>query len=206
MPYADLRTKILARIFSAQPDKIAHNERASTRRALVCIGYGISHKQKELPPISAAIADQAQRIYQGGQADFVIITGRGSWHPTMPMAEIMRLRINGKVPEDRIATEPYSFSTRKHAQNILPILKSNGIDEVCLLTKALHARRAKAMFARVLNPEGIAVCAIPVHGRYDEQYDRFLNHFSYLLYDSAAFVLAWIMGWIYRNPVRLMRR
>jgi uncharacterized SAM-binding protein YcdF (DUF218 family) len=204
MPYADYKTKVFARIFSKTPDQLGLR-RLNGIRAVVCIGYGHDHRQKELPPVSAAIADEAKRMFLNGEASYIIITGRGSWHPTRPMAEMMRLRINGSVPEGQIFTEPFSFSTRKHALNILPILKSIKAKDVCLLTKALHARRAKAIFARALNPEGISVCVIPVHGKYDEKEDRFSNHLSYLAYDSAAFFLAWVMGWIYRIPTRNLR-
>jgi uncharacterized SAM-binding protein YcdF (DUF218 family) len=94
----------------------------------------------------------AARLYQQGAAPRILLSGGNvPWlgPASTPEAEAMAdILVAIGVPRDAIWTEPASRNTHENAVETQAFLESQGIDDVILVTSALHMPRAYGVFAK----------------------------------------------------------
>ena len=89
---------------------------------------------------------RAAELFHEGAASKLLVTGAGD-------AETNRkLLIKAGVPESAIQLEPDSKSTKQNAQFSIPLLRTQKVQRVILVTTWYHSRRALACF-RHYGPE-----------------------------------------------------
>ncbi len=128
-------------------------ENSPVADAIVLLGGGI--ETAESPRLSPDLnrgADRvlhAARLYKAGKAP-VVITSGGSipWMGmTMPESIAMKTLLQEwGVPDATIIMEPNSLNTYQNALETKQILIKNGLNNVLLVTSALHMPRALATF------------------------------------------------------------
>lgn len=104
----------------------------------------------------------AARLYQDGAAPAILVSGgnlefsdaRGS----SPAEEMTSLLMLTGVPEEAVWQQTESQNTYEDALYSVEILREKGIEEIILITSAMHMPRAKALFEH----QGISVIAAPV--------------------------------------------
>jgi uncharacterized SAM-binding protein YcdF (DUF218 family) len=121
--------------------------------AVVVLGGGVTPAPSSWPyPDLRGGADRmwhAARIYRAGRAPLIIISGgQLPWQGDLGSeAEAMRQFLADLgVPADAIMVEDRSRNTRENAQFTAALLRERGIDQVLLVTSALHMPRALATF------------------------------------------------------------
>lgn len=124
-------------------------------QAIVILGGTTRSAAKPRPEVD--LREQGDRIlygaqlYRQGKAPVVIASGgripwRGGGAPeSADMAEILKLL---GVPESAIMQDPTSLNTYENAVNVKQILAKRGINQVLLVTSAMHMPRALQIFLR----------------------------------------------------------
>lgn len=100
------------------------------------------------------------RLYQAGKAPKIIFSGgRIAWEGVNApeSADMATLAKVMGVPAADILEEPDSLNTRQNAVNVQQILEQAGMENILLVTSALHMPRSLAIFRRL----GIEVAAAP---------------------------------------------
>jgi uncharacterized SAM-binding protein YcdF (DUF218 family) len=154
------------------------------------------------PDLSGA-ADRvwhAARLFHEGKAPVVILSGgRLPWDARQgPETEAMlRFLIDLGVPEDKVISEPNSRNTYENAHETRRLLTKEGINQVLLVTSALHMPRAKATF------DAAGVKAIPAPTDYEilEQRNSTLLDFlpdAGALAGSSRALKEYLGIWVYR--------
>jgi len=148
--------------------------------AILVLGGAIGGVQppRLFPDLSAA-ADRvwhAARLFHAGKAPFVVLSGgRLPWDAGQgPEADAMlRFLIDLGVPEKKVLLEGHSRTTYENARETRRLLTEKGIDQVILVTSALHMPRAQATF------DAAGIRAIPAPTDYEvlEKVDRTLLDF-----------------------------
>jgi uncharacterized SAM-binding protein YcdF (DUF218 family) len=123
--------------------------------AIIILGGATKSALKPRPMVD--VNDQGDRLlyaaklYQDGLAPLIIASGgRINWmNGGQPEAEDMAelLHLMG-IPDEVIIREPNSLNTYENAVNVKQILTEKGINQVLLVTSALHMPRAKLLFKR----------------------------------------------------------
>lgn len=114
----------------------------------------------------------AARLYRGGRAPTLIVSGGREPHRTGGLTEAEAGAIflqDMGVPRDAIVLETESLTTRGHAATLGPILEREGIESLLVVTSASHMRRAMATLAN------LGVELVPVatdHGTFGESHFR----------------------------------
>ncbi|MBI2236333.1 MAG: YdcF family protein [Magnetospirillum sp.] len=91
----------------------------------------------------------AVRLFEGGRAANLLMSGGPVGHPT-PEAEAMRaLALAAGIPAERIAVEVGSRNTIQNARLSRPILAERGWNRVLVVTDAFHLPRALYVFRRL---------------------------------------------------------
>ena len=171
--------------------------------AVVVLGGGMAPAPPEWPyPDLGGGADrvwQGARIYHAGKAPLVIISG-GSlpWlGKRMSEAEAMwQLLADLGVPSDAVLFESRSRSTRENALYTAKLVQERGLDQVLLVTSALHMPRALATF------RAAGIDAIPAATDFEVMPEP--NHVLRWLPDAAALAKSsrafkqYIGLWVYR--------
>jgi uncharacterized SAM-binding protein YcdF (DUF218 family) len=128
---------------------------------MVVLGGGVSGPRlprRPDPDLSAA-GDRlwhAARIYHAGKAQRIILSGGEVPTGDGSEADSMRLfLLDMGVPDRVLALEGGSVNTAGNAALTAELLAEEGIDEVILVTSALHMPRARALF------EGAGLAVIP---------------------------------------------
>ncbi len=128
---------------------------------MVVLGGGVSGPRlprRPDPDLNAA-GDRlwhAARVYHAGKARRIIVSGGEAPTGDGSEAESMRLfLLDMGVPDRVIALEGGSGNTAGNAALTAELLAGEGIDEVILVTSALHMPRARALF------EGAGLAVIP---------------------------------------------
>jgi uncharacterized SAM-binding protein YcdF (DUF218 family) len=148
-------------------------EEAPSAGAIVVLGGGLrsfdpSGGTRRWPDMNSA-GDRllhAARLYRAGKAPLVIPTGGLlGWEPgTVPQAEsAAQLLEEWGVPPTAILPEPRSRTTWEDAHYAKQLLDAHGIQEVLLVTSALHMDRSLASF------EAAGVRAIPAPTDYEAE-------------------------------------
>ncbi len=102
----------------------------------------------------------AAKLYKDGLAPLIIASGgriewkNGGTPEAQDMAELLQLM---GIPDSVIIQEPNSLNTYENAVNVKQILTAKGINQVLLVTSALHTPRAKLIFQR----QGINIIPAP---------------------------------------------
>jgi uncharacterized SAM-binding protein YcdF (DUF218 family) len=121
----------------------------------------------------------ASRLYRYKKAPVVIAAGGAEINE--PEAYAMRdLMVEWGVPATAILIETKSLNTYENAVNVKPILKSHNINNVLLVTSAIHMPRALATF------RSVGINAIPSPTDY-KTLDRNNGYLTTFLPDIEAF-------------------
>jgi len=103
----------------------------------------------------------AAKLYQDGASPIILVSGGNvdfsSDRNSTPAEEMTELLTLIGVPEEAIWQQPNSQNTYEDALYSAEILAENGIDEIILITSALHMPRSKALFEK----QGITVIPAP---------------------------------------------
>lgn len=150
--------------------------------AIVVLGGGIEAARpgwRETPDLKSA-ADRvwfAAKLYHAGRAPLVILSG-GSLGDSGPMrseASAMALFIEDLgVPASALLLEDSSRNTWENARYTSAILHERNIDEVLLVTSALHMPRASALFKQ----QGLKIIEAPTD------------------FEAAPAEGSWLLGWL----------
>lgn len=132
-------------------------------QAIVVLGGGVygPNAVRPWPDLNGA-ADRlwyAAALYRAGKADRIVLSGGITSHTgdvSEAAAMAMVLRDLG-VPEEFLLLEEESLNTRENAEKARELLSGQDIDQILLVTSALHMARAEVEFRR----EGFAVTAAP---------------------------------------------
>jgi uncharacterized SAM-binding protein YcdF (DUF218 family) len=133
--------------------------------AIVVLG-GAIHPQ--IPPRSwVEVAEEGDRVLHGarlylaGKAPLLVFTGgRMTWgqgQRKSEAADMAELAMALGVPASAIAIEPDSLNTFENATYTKALLSDRGIDQILLVTSALHMPRSLAIFKR----QGFGVTPAP---------------------------------------------
>jgi len=120
-----------------------------TADAIIVLGgsAGAAHPPREMPDLHEA-SDRlwhAARLYRAGAAPLVVASGGGEG--TVAEAPVMRrVLTDWGVADSAVVEEAKSTSTYENARYTARLLSDRGMDEVLLVTSALHMRRAAATF------------------------------------------------------------
>lgn len=131
--------------------------------AIVVLGGSIRGPRppQRLHPDLGSAADRlwhAARLYRAGKAPLLVLSGGTTHEGEAPEAKLMRqFLVELGVPGSAMALEPGSVTTAQNAAFSARLLRQRKIDEVLLVTSALHMRRARGLFER----EGIRVIPAP---------------------------------------------
>jgi len=124
-------------------------ERSPSADAIVVLGGAVraAHAPREMPDLHEA-SDRlwhAARLYRAGAAPIVVASGGGEG--AVAEAPVMRrVLTDWGVPDSAVVEEAASTSTYENARFTARLLSERGMDEVLLVTSALHMRRAAATF------------------------------------------------------------
>ena len=121
-------------------------------QAIVVMGGGTQSAEVagQIPDLNSA-ADRmwyAARLFHAGIAPIVVLTGGGNLNVSINSeAEDMRTFLSDLgVPTEAMVLEGLSRNSRQNAQFTDDILRPQGINQIILITSALHMRRAVASF------------------------------------------------------------
>lgn len=132
-------------------------------QAIVVLGGGVSPPSGSSTEIDLqAAADRvwyAARLFHAGKAPVLLLSGgsdreRHAYSEAQAMAVFLQ---DLGVPRHAMWLEESSRTTRENASLSAPLLTARGIQNVLLVTSALHMPRAMALFAA----EGLQVHAAP---------------------------------------------
>lgn len=104
----------------------------------------------------------AAKLYHAGAAPIILVSGGNlefsSERKIKPAEDMTELLLLLGVPEDAIWQQPHSQNTHEDALYSAEILAEKDINEVILVTSAMHMPRSKALFIK----QGLAVIPAPV--------------------------------------------
>ncbi|HEY0884706.1 MAG TPA: YdcF family protein [Ramlibacter sp.] len=138
-------------------------EALAPAQAMVVLGGSIRGPRPPRRPYPdlGASADRlwhAARLHRAGKAPLLVLSGGTVLEGEAPEAEAMRqFLVELGVPADAMVLESASVTTAENAALTARLLRQRDIDQVLLVTSALHMRRARALFER----EGIRVVPAP---------------------------------------------
>jgi len=122
---------------------------------IVVLGGGFSHKTGRPYPNAGSAVDRywhAARLFHAGKAPQIIVSGGRSPGRGPGMTEAAAGRaflLDLGVPADSIVVEPEALTTRGNAFQVAELLGQGDVDQLLLVTSALHMRRSKAAFRAV---------------------------------------------------------
>jgi len=126
-----------------------------TAEAIVVLGGGIKPADAPRPMID--LAEQGDRViyaaqlYHENKAPLIIVSGgRIDWagDTTPESADMATLLEILDVPSTAIIQEPDSLNTYQNAVNTRKILEAKGINNILLVTSALHMPRSRLIFQK----------------------------------------------------------
>lgn len=92
----------------------------------------------------------ALQLYHLGKIDYILLSGKSGSLIDTGLDESNQLKavlVQNGVPEDKILVDSESRNTYENAVNSVALLEEKGMEDVLLITSALHMRRARAVFA-----------------------------------------------------------
>jgi len=184
-------------------------EETPTADAIVVLGGVV--KGPEPPRITLDLSDgadrvlHASRLYRAGKAPVVLISGGGiSWLGSdIPEAgSIQTLLEEWGVPGTSIIAEAASRNTYENAVLTKPVLAEHGVQQVLLVTSALHMPRALATF------KSAGIDAVPAATDFTVTYKdqrtvidflpdaEALSRTTYAIKEYVGYAYYWWKGWI----------
>jgi len=141
-------------------DSIPHAE------VIVILGGGTESADPPRPMTEVNSAGDrvlyAAKLYQQGASPAILVSGGNlefsEARGTSPAEEMTELLILTGVPKEAIWQQSESQNTYEDAIYSAEILREKGIEEIILVTSAMHMPRAKALFEH----QGISVIPAPV--------------------------------------------
>jgi uncharacterized SAM-binding protein YcdF (DUF218 family) len=176
--------------------------------AIVLLGAGetrVAGWSEQVPamiPVETARVLEAWRVYKAIAPDWIVSSGGGSSRNqgAQPSSTVMRdALVRLGVPPSRILLESSSFDTHDEAVLIAPMLRARGVEQIVLVTSAVHMPRSLGAFrAADMNP----VPAIapdpdsfrPIGDRYLPSIHG-LEFSSQLAHEVVGLPYYWSRGW-----------
>jgi len=145
---------------AARPTRAAPSPRRHDRvDAIVVHGCRVLASGRVTGAASRRVA-AAAAAYRDGIAPRVVASGGRRWGQQIEARVLGSRLVDAGVPEDAIALEMCSLSTRENALFAAAILRRIGARSAAVVTCPWHMARALANFEQA----GIAAVAIPAHG------------------------------------------
>lgn len=151
---------------------------------------------------TVARVDTAARLYQAQRAPLVIVSG-AALDGTVSEAQIManQLRQQG-VPAEAIIQENKSFTTYENAVYTARLLKEEDLDQVLLVTSALHMPRAMGVFQKqqvhaipASSPPQIVVPDDPAFSFWQPN-THVLSASRSVVKEYVGMLVYWLRGWL----------
>jgi len=136
----------------------------------------------------------AAKLYLDKKAPLIIASGgRIDWEggtaessSTSEAADMAQLLILMGVPKEAIIEEPTSLNTYENAINVQKILQEKGINQILLVTSALHMPRSLAIFQRL----GIKAIPAPTDFFISEEDEKLTSAFFEILPDADRLAIS----------------
>lgn len=132
--------------------------------AIVVLGGGTHAQEPPRPLVEVSEAGDrllyAAELYEEGKAPVILVTGGVLPYSRDPMSEAERMtRVLARlgVPREAIWLETKAINTHENGVFSRDILRDAGVEEVLLVTSAMHMPRAMGVFENL----GLAVTAAP---------------------------------------------
>ena len=195
-----------------------NTENLPTADAIVVLGGAI---RPQIPPRTwVEVAEEGDRVLHGarlylaGKAPLLVFSGgRISWGQGQTKSEaedMAELAMALGVPASAIAIEPDSLNTFENATYTKALLSDRGIDQILLVTSALHMPRSLAIFkkqgfAATPAPTDFHVVEDPVDPGFVTWQGQILSlvpqteNLHYLtrsLKEYVGTVIYWLRGWL----------
>ncbi|NYT26355.1 YdcF family protein [Alcaligenaceae bacterium] len=151
---------------------------------------------------TVARVDTAARLYRAQRAPLVIVSG-AALDGTVSEAQIManQLRQQG-VPAEAIIQENKSFTTYENAVYTARLLKEEDLDQVLLVTSALHMPRAMGVFQKqqvhaipASSPPQIVVPNDPAFSFWQPN-THVLSASRSVVKEYVGMLVYWLRGWL----------
>jgi len=151
---------------------------------------------------TVARVDTAARLYQARRAPLVIVSG-AALDGAVSEAQIManQLRQQG-VPAEAIIQENKSFTTYENAVYTARLLKEEDLDQVLLVTSALHMPRAMGVFQKqqvhaipASSPPQIVVPDDPAFSFWQPN-THVLSASRSVVKEYVGMLVYWLRGWL----------
>jgi uncharacterized SAM-binding protein YcdF (DUF218 family) len=149
------------------PESTPHAE------VIVLLGGGTESRDYPRPMTEVNSAGDrvlyAAQLYHDGAAPFILASGGNvsfrSIQSSSPAEDMQNILLLTGVPSDAIWLQPDSENTHDDAVYSAQMLEEKGINEIILVTSAMHMPRAKALF----EAQGLTVIPAPVDFTVTEQ-------------------------------------
>lgn len=180
---------------------------APTAQAIVVLGgHTANGRQNWFEPYDKATAiariDKAANLYKAQRAPLIVVSGaalEGDVSEAQIMANALKQR---DIPESAIIMESRSFTTHENAIYTAETLRQRHIQNILLVTSALHMPRAMAVFKK----QGIAAIAAPLAPQIVVPDDpgfsfwqpdtRSLAASRSIVKEYVGLLVYWVRGWI----------
>lgn len=154
------------------------------------------------PVTAASRVDRAAELYREQRASTLVLSG-AALDGTLSEAQMMaRLLQQKQIPEQALLLETESLTTHENGLYTARLLKQKGLNQILLVTSALHMPRAMAVFRHegiepipagvtpqvVLPPDAGFIVWLP-HG-------RALEASRSIIKEYAAFLIYRLRGWL----------
>lgn len=176
-------------------------------QAIVVLGGSTANnRQNWFEPYSSATAtarvDTAAVLYKAQRAPLIIVSG-AALEGNVSEAQIMANALTQQnIPAEAVVMESSSYTTYENAVNTAKELKQRDIDQVLLVTSALHMPRAMAVFRK----QGIDVIAAPSAPQIVVPGDRGFSFWQpsmralqasrSIVKEYVGLLVYWVRGWI----------
>lgn len=152
-------------------------------RVIVLLGGGTSPQEAPRPMVELNAAGDrvlyAAWLYQQRKAEHILVSGGNiTWtgnHRSTPADDMVTLLGMMGVPSNAIWIQNRSQNTREDVEYSRVMLAEKGIDEIILVTSAMHMPRSVGLFEK----QGFKVIPAPVDFKVTEQYWQNIWHGSF---------------------------
>lgn len=176
-------------------------------QAIVVLGGNTANNRQNWfesynPETASARVDTAAVLYQTQRAPYIVLSGAaldGSISEAEMMARVLEQQ---GIPEQALLLEKSSYTTYENAVYTRRMLDEHDLNQVLLVTSALHMPRAMAVFRK----QGITAVAAPSRPQIVVPADptfsfwqpnaRALSASRSIIKEYAGLLVYWFRGWI----------